>query len=454
MVPSARKSSAFCPAQLLLQLRTLPQPECYLVAYSGGVDSHVLLHAMAEIQGQCSIPVRAIHVQHGLHPAAADWAVHCQSVCQTLNIPLQVVALQLQLQPGASLEAVAREARYTACWQQALPKSMLLTAHHADDQAETVLLQLLRGAGVEGLAAMPVCRTLSSGWHGRPCLSWTRQALRQYAQQHALVWIDDPSNQNTEFDRNYLRQQVMPLLQARWPAASRTLTRSAGHIAAVLPLVQAQTEQDLAVCMNSVGRLQIAPLQRLSTVRCQQVLRAWIRQAGHPVPNQAHLSEIKDRFLKAIADRQPEVAWQNTRLRRYRGELWLLRRPVPSPPTADQLFVWPADQMMLKLPAGCGTLRCIPAAQGIPARYWQEYRISVRWRCPGMRCRPAGRQGSRSFKKLCQAYGIPPWQRPYVPLVYRSDQLIAVADVCLCIQPFTGEACYQLQWFADDSKSE
>ncbi len=444
MVPSARKPASFGSAQLLLQLRALPQPTHYLVAYSGGLDSHVLLHALAACRGQYTIPLQAIHVQHGLHPEAGHWAAHCQAVCQTLDIPLQIVAVQLQRPAGASLEAVARAARYAACQRHALPGTMLLTAHHADDQAETVLLQLLRGAGIAGLAAMPVCRTTPSGWHARPCLRWSRHALQQYAQQHALTWIEDPTNQDTDFDRNYIRQQVMPLLQARWPAAHRTLARSAGHVAAILPLVQAQARQDLADSCDPAGQLQVSALRHLSAVRCQQVLRAWICQAGHPVPDQAQLSQITDQMLNAAPEAQPQVAWQQSELRRYRDLLWLLHRPLPPPP--DRPLVWPVQEQALTLPAGCGILRRIPAEQGIPERYWQQGRVSVRWRRPGIRCRPAGRQGHRSFKKLCQDYGIPPWQRPYVPLLYLDDQLIAMAGICLCMEPVTGGTCRQLRW--------
>ena len=444
MVSSVHKSTFFCAAQLWEQLCALPQPEHYVVAYSGGLDSHVLLHALAMLQGQYTIPLQAIHIQHGLHPAAEHWAAHCQQICQALNIPLQIVSLQLQLPSGASLEAVARDARYAACQRYALPGTMLLTAHHADDQAETVLLQMLRGAGIAGLAAMPVCHTTASGWHARPCLGWSRQALHQYAQHHELTWIDDPSNQNTDFDRNYIRQRVMPLLQARWPAANRTLARSASHVAAVLPLVQTQTRKDLAKSCDADGHLQVSVLRHLPMVRCQQVLRAWIRQADHPVPNQAQLHQIIEQVLKAASDSQPQIAWEDTELRRYRGALWLLHRPLPPPPDRPQ--IWPPHMMDLTLPAGCGTLRRIPAERGIPDQYWQQGRLSVRWRRPGIRCRPAGRQGQRSFKKLCQDYGIPPWQRPYVPLLYLDDQLITVADICLCIEPVAGGT--QLQWLS------
>lgn len=448
MVPSARKLSSFCPAQLLTQLRDLPRPAHYLVAYSGGVDSHVLLHALATCRGQYMISLQAIHVQHGLHPEAGKWAAHCQAVCQALDIPLQIVSVQLQRPAGASLEAVAREARYAACQQHALPGTMLLTAHHADDQAETVLLQLLRGAGIAGLAAMPICRTTPSGWHARPCLHWSRQALQQYAQQHALTWIEDPSNQNTDFDRNYIRQQVMPLLQARWPAANRTLARSASHVAAILPLVQAQARRDLADSCDLTGHLRVSVLRELPEVRCQQVLRAWIHQTDHPVPNQAQLSEIVDQVIYAAPDSQPQIAWQNSELRRYRDVLWLLHRPLP--PLPDKPLVWPVQMQTLTLPVGCGVLRRIPAEQGLPDQYWQQGRVSVRWRRQGIRCRPAGRQGHRSFKKLCQDYGVPPWQRSYVPLLYLDDQLIAVADICLCMEPITGDTCHQLQWLRDN----
>ncbi len=449
MVPTANKISGTSPCivdRIQAVLRDLPQPEQYVIAYSGGLDSHVLLHLMATLRNQGSIPCQAIHIQHGLQTDAADWATHSQVVCQALAVPLQVAHLQLQPEPGASLEAQAREARYAALHRLAPPKSMLLTAHHADDQAETVLLQLMRGAGIQGLAAMPDCRPAPCGWHARPCLGVSRQAMQAYAEQHKLSWIEDPSNQDTDFDRNYVRQQVMPVIRARWPAASRTITRSANHLATTLPIIQAQTERDLADSLNTAGRLQVTALLALPLVRCQHVVRAWVRQAGHPVPNQAQLAEITDKVLHAAPDAQPMVGWQHSLLRRYREQLWLQTRPVPPAPAPDTQLAWPAGSTDITLP--CGTLQRIPATEGIPDRYWQQGLMSVRWRTPGVRCQPKGRQGSRTFKQLCQTYAVPPWQRAYLPLLYANEQLIAVADLCVAegITLLPDDTFSQIRW--------
>ena len=416
--------------RLLCELQKLPTPSNYLIAYSGGLDSHVLLHLLAAVREQRQIPIQAMHIQHGLHAAAEQWARHCLATCQTLDVPCTVKHLHLEPKQGESLEALARDARYAALQSALSDKGMLLTAHHADDQAETFLLQLLRGAGIAGLAAMPQCREWYQGWHARPVLTFTQAELQAYAKQHQLNWIEDPSNQNTDFDRNYLRQQIVPLLQARWPAANKTISRSAAHLADLLPIIQVQAKNALQACLNQQGNLSIKQLEKFDQATQNLLLRAWIEQAGHPTPRQTHLAQIQRSVLNAGDDTSPEVCWSNSILRRYRDELWLMsnqKHPVPQRP------VYWVDTPELELPAGCGRLTRKPATrQGIPDRLWHEGKISVRWRSEGIKCQPLGRNGQRSFKKLCQEYAIPPWQRPYLPLVYADNQLIAVADYCLC----------------------
>lgn len=214
---------SFGKAGLLSQLQSLPRPSGYLVAYSGGLDSHVLVHALAGLRAELRLPVRALHVHHGLQPQADDWVVHCEAVCRQLEIPLLVEQLDLAPGAGESIEAAARAARYAAIAKHLRRDEMLLTAQHRDDQAETLLLQLLRGAGLEGLSGMPGCRAWQGGWHARPLLDVDREALAVYARDHQLQWIEDPSNLDERFDRNYLRHRVMPLLRARWPSATTTL---------------------------------------------------------------------------------------------------------------------------------------------------------------------------------------------------------------------------------------
>lgn len=436
----------FGSAGLLEQLQSLPVPSAYLVAYSGGLDSHVLLHALAGLRSRLAVPVHAIHVHHGLQQVADDWVAHCQTVCRELDVPLAIEYLGLQPAPGESVEAVAREARYAAIARHLGDNEMLLTAQHRDDQAETLLLQLLRGAGIEGLAGMPANRAWQTGWHARPLLGYPREVLHGYALDHDLEWIDDPSNQDERFDRNYLRHQVMPALQARWPSAGATLARSAAHLGSAMHTLRALAHDDLQACLAEHGCLSVASLQELPLARRQGVIRAWVRDCGRPLPDRPRMQQIEQSVLQAGPGTSPQVSWGGVTLRRYRDQLWLIPAHRPEPPL-DPLD-WPADEPELQLPGGLGRLQRRPAAQGIADRYWHQGRVSVGWRSEGLGCRPLGREGTRPFKKLCQELGIPPWERDRVPLLFVEGQLLAVADYCLCGEEETqrGEAYSCLHW--------
>ena len=214
-------------ARLRQLLDTLPATTGYWIAYSGGRDSHVLLHLLHLLGRQLGVPLSALHVDHGLQPGSADWGRHCVRICQQLGLSCKTLVLDLSPQPGVSTEALAREARYRALFDQVPPGGTLLTAHHQDDQAETVLLQLLRGAGPSGLSAMPLHRVRADGrYHARPLLQVPAEAVAEYATRNGLQWLDDPSNAVTGFDRNYLRHQVLPRLRSRFRVrSSRRLSR-------------------------------------------------------------------------------------------------------------------------------------------------------------------------------------------------------------------------------------
>lgn len=383
-------------------LKTFPSPTAYCLAYSGGLDSHVLLHVLNRLRDELTVPIQAIHINHGLQKQADEWQQHCATVCEALQVEFRALKPQLDIQTGDSVEAKARKARYAALATVVPKGGMLLTAQHQDDQAETLLLQLLRGAGVEGLAAMPICKPWQQGWHVRPLLHVPQADLQAYAKQHALRWIEDPSNQQQQYDRNYLRHSVMPLLRGRWPGAGSTLARSAGHIAAVLPLVKSQTGRDLLFCVNEHDRLQVEALRHLTSERRYAVLRQWIRQSGYQVPNQARLQTLDGQMLQVSADSQPSITWGSVALYVYQGELWLEKQRTGELPTT--ILPWP-DTASIALPTGDRLQRRL-AANGIPQRYWQEGRLTVRWRTEGVTCKPIGRDGSRTFKKLRQATGF------------------------------------------------
>ncbi|HSP01681.1 MAG TPA: tRNA lysidine(34) synthetase TilS, partial [Thioalkalivibrio sp.] len=257
-------------------LQTLPPASRLVVAFSGGLDSHVLLHALAALCGEGFYELHAIHIHHGLNSQADAWADHCARVCRDLDVGLEVIAVNARAARGESPEAAARAARYQALASCMKEGDGLLTAHHRRDQAETLLLQLLRGAGSAGLAAMPRWQPLGSGWHGRPLLDVSREAIEDYARERDLHWIEDNSNLDARFDRNLLRQQVMPLLRARWQGVDETLARAAAHQAEGLGLLGDLARQDLEQIRGELpGTLSVSELTGLRPARIRNVLRFW-----------------------------------------------------------------------------------------------------------------------------------------------------------------------------------
>ena len=424
-------------------LESFPQPTGWLLALSGGLDSSVLLHVLTVVQERHQVPLRAVHVHHGLLPHADAWSRHCETACGQLGVPLEVVRLDLKVPSGESVEAFAREARYAALGDRLGSGEMLLTAQHQDDQAETLLLQLLRGAGIEGLVGMPACREWQNGWHARPLLGFSREQLQSWAAAQGVGWVEDDSNRDRRFDRNFLRHEVLPVMRRRWPAVAATIARSAGHLASSLDVLREEARADLAACREG-DSLDQAELFALSAARRALVLRAWCTSQGYPVPDQRRMHEIERQLTHAAGSASPRIDWAGTSLRRYRERLYLT--PNPMPPKPQGRVSWTTDRKLV-LPQAYGELRLRPGKKGVPARYWREGRISVGWPEEGMRCRIPGREGNRSLGKLCQEWGVPPWVRPYLPLVYVDQRLVAVAGYALCGQDSAeGEALLWPEW--------
>ena len=417
--------SGFDPRLIVSQLAPFAgAPRCW-VAFSGGLDSQVLLAAAAAVRDRLPGVLHAIHLDHGLHPDSAAWAQRCRCRCRSLSVPFIVRRLGLGPRRGESLEALARAARYRAFAEILDPGELLLTAHNQDDQAETLLLALLRGSGVRGLAAMPFVAPLGAGYLVRPLLGTTRAALADYACAQSLDWIEDPSNRETAFDRNYLRHRVMPVLRERWPALSATFSRSASHCAEATDLGGQLAAQTLArLAGERPGTLDVAALKGLGRPLLKSVLRLWLDRAGFRPPDARHLDRVIDEALVARRDSSPLVAWSGCEVRRYRRNLFALA-PLPDPPSPGICIDWPdgGEKGRVELPRGLGTLERCAALEG-PLR--------VRFGQSGLSCRSARAGCSRTLKNLFQKSGIPAWLRPYVPLVFGDDGLIAVAGVCAC----------------------
>lgn len=433
--------------RLLPALERLPGIRRYWVAFSGGLDSTVLLHAMAALRPRLEAELCAVHVDHGLQPAAGEWARLCRAVCDELGIPLRSFNVDARAENGASPEAAARQARYTAIRSLIEAGDCLLTAHHQDDQAETVLLQLLRGSGVAGLAAMPPMTPFAAGWHARPLLDHTRDELQAYADAHGLRWIEDPSNFDTGFRRNFLRHEILPRLKQQWPAFARTLSRSAAHNAEAARLLDEIGAEDLAaVAGPKAATLSIDALMQLSPGRLNNVLRYWLRTLGLPLPSTAHLERLHEDILKAAQDSAPLLAWPGAEVRRYR-ELLYAMWPLPA---HDSRQVVPWDLAApLDLPT-CGGRLGVQHVGGYGIRrvLLKDLAVTVRFRQGGEHCRPAGRGHTHELRKLLQESAVPPWLRERVPLLYIGDNLAAVADLFVCegYQAGAGEAGVEIEW--------
>ncbi len=442
----------FSPAALLEELQRFPPADTYWVAFSGGCDSLVLLHALAALGERLPARLRALHADHGLQPESAAWAQDCQRQCAALKVPLEIMRLELAPVPGQSLEALAREARYLALAARLAPDDFLLTAHHQDDQAETLLLQLLRGSGVSGLAAMPRLAALGAGRLARPLLGFARREIEDYARGHGLAWIDDPSNRKLDFDRNYLRHEVMPQLRARWPGLGRSLARSARHCGEAQTLIDELARRDLAAARGEGGdRLRLEVLGALPAPRCRALLRQWIRERGLPVPPTAALDRVLDEILPAARDRCPEVKWSGGEVRRFRDGVCLLRPlPVLDP---DWRRTWDGAKPLV-LPAGLGRLSLEPTTgQGIAVGRLRGAQLTVGFRQGGERCRPAGSAHSRRLKQLLQEAAVPPWERGRIPLLWLDGELAAVGDLWVCgdCAAGRGEPGLRLRWEPGDA---
>lgn len=424
----------FAPDYLLQQLRRHAAPPCYQVAFSGGLDSQVLLHALCALRDQLAAGVGAVHVHHGLHADADRWEAHCRQACDELNVAYTSLRVDGRSVQGESPEAAARAARYQALSEWLPARHCLLTAQHQDDQAETLLLQLLRGSGVSGLAAMPVMTSLGVGQHLRPLLGVNRASLHRYALEHALSWIEDPSNLSTEYDRNYLRHQVMPVLRDRWPALSSSLSRSAAHCAEADDLIGQLAENDLqAVTATHAETLSVPAFVVLPRDRQRNVLRAWLKRRTCGTPSTAVLARIINDVFYSRSDAGPCVRWGRHAVRRYRDEVFCLQQAASRDTT--RVLDWTLSSR-LTLPGAGGVLTATPVSgAGLRRTAVMAGRITVRWRKGGERCRPAGRGHQHSLKKMFQEQGVPPWERDRIPLIYIQEQLAMVPGFWVC-EPF------------------
>lgn len=405
------------------------------VALSGGRDSVALLGALVQLRKQQRwrhLQVRAVHVDHQLRPLSPEWARFCRALGRRWAVPVSVRRVEVSRERGRSLEAEARNARYAALAERLRVGECLLTAHHLEDQLETLLLQLMRGAGVRGLAAMPASTTFARGRLLRPCLELPREMLARFVARTGASFVEDDSNVDPRFDRNYLRAEVLPRLQARWPVAARVAARSAAHLAEAQSLLEELATVDLA-WLAPQGHVRLEALARLSAARQRNALRAWLHREGLALPDAVHLERIRRELPTARLDAQPIVRWAGGEVRRFRGELHALPpSAATSKRTADRprslSWRW-ARGHALALGPGLGRWRLRADPHGAIDGTSLPAVLRVRWRAGGERIALQSGGPRHTLKEILRASGVVPWERERIPLLYAGRRLVAVGDL-------------------------
>ena len=435
-------------SSLLDQLAYIQHCSRWVIACSGGLDSTVLLHLLAKkVPPPQRKPLHVVHINHKLSANADRWQAHCESLASTLNIPLTVRKVAVK-NSGQGIESAARSARYRVFADFLTMGDCLLLGHHRDDQAETVLLRLFRGSGAQGLAAIPVRRSLKFGQLLRPLLGISRQQLVDYAIKENLTWVDDESNASVTFDRNFLRLQVIPLIEQRWPKVKRQLARTATLMRQAKVLQSEVASEDLAQMDESTERcgysVSIAKLRKLSSVRTDNLLRHWITSHNHSLPNYRQLLQLKKQLWQVDQSRKDfTVRWANTELRSFQGRLYLQSIMKDSQAPVESLS-WNMSQSIILPDGGC--LSAEPTVGS--GLLIGDKQCQIRWRNGGERCRPLGRRHSQTLKKLFQEYSLEAWLRDRAPLIYLDGELAAVADLWICdgFAAMGDECGVQLRW--------
>jgi tRNA(Ile)-lysidine synthase len=416
------------------RMRTFCNIERFVVAYSGGMDSHVLLHILASIQDKLPGKIVAWHINHGLQEQAMQFQQACEGVCRSLDIEFEVFALDISKSVIAKkgMEAAARASRYQVFKRELRASDLLLLAHHQDDQVETFFLRLLRGSGVRGLSAMPQERILGKGKLHRPLLSATRDSIEQYARKYHLEWVDDLTNQDIAIDRNYLRHEIIPRLKHKWPGVATRVTTSAAICTATDGELQQQMLDILPIYLQG-KQLSVRQLNDLSPVKISYLIRVWLESLDLPLPSYKQMHNLLDQLTQLRTDSNLLVEWSGVALRHFNGYLYA---NVTQLPLDNNLYSW---DLQVKLLLENGEYR---AQQVVGCGLQLNGSVTVCFR-------PQAPSSGETIKKVMQAKAIPPWQRDAVPLVFVDKQLIAIADMWVrhscCVKDESQQGWY-LTW--------
>lgn len=436
---------AFTAQRLLHILQSFPAVNNYIAGFSGGADSTALLHALGRIQNQLDTPVSAVHVNHGLHDDADLWQSQCENFCRQNKIKLVCLKVKLENCSGKGVEAEARQLRYEAISTLLEPGACLLTAHHADDQAETLLLNLMRGSGVDGLSAMPESRPLGQGILQRPLLGFQNKALRDYLRENNIEWTEDPSNLHLNHDRNFVRHEIIPLLENRWPEVSKRLLLTRKAMTDARYLLEGLADDYLDKNLAHAFVLQVTSQAFDHVELLKLVIRRWMKNTAAPTIPAYQLESFCAQLRQANSDHKVSIAWAGWILRLYKHQLWLQTNEEVLPcPTVK----WPGDRTGVDLGSDIG--RLVLHDNGNRSRGWPgpqgELSVGARINITESVICQGGHH--KNLKNLFQQAGIPPWLRDCIPLCKLDHELVAIGDWCFSEQfaAWLSENDIKLSW--------
>jgi len=395
------------------------------IALSGGVDSVVLLHLIHQLQKTQNFTLKASHVHHGLSKNADKWVKFCEKLCTKLSVPLDVNYVKLPQKKSLGIEGEARQLRYEKLLQT--KTDLVVLAHHEDDQAETFLLQLIRGAGVKGLSSMAHFDDSRRLW--RPLLNTSRTDIESYAKKHQLKWIEDESNQNIDFDRNFIRSKVLPILKNRFKHIIKVISRSSSHLAEAQNLLDDLAKIDLKSYLKSYNykhKLQVKTLDKLSNSRAKNVLRFWLEINNQLMPSKDLLDELLRQVLTAKKDATIKIQLsRDFEIRRYKDEIYIVKKNLKGQKNYE--IIWKGESEIL-LPNGAQLNFKKVKGRGINFKFLNNQKLRIRNRQGGEFFKPDSKRPTKKIKQLLQESDLPPWEREFFPIIFVGDELAAVPN--------------------------
>ena len=395
------------------------------VALSGGIDSVVLLHLLHQLQKKYRFTLNAMHVHHGLSKNADTWVKFCEKLCEKLYVPLDVQYIQLPHKKSLGIEGEARRLRYEKLLKT--KTDLIVLAHHEDDQAETFLLQLIRGAGVKGLSSMAHFDVTKKLW--RPLLNQSKSNIKSYAKQHKLKWIEDESNQNIDFDRNFVRSKVLPILKNRFNHIVKVIYRSSAHLAEAQNLLDDLAKLDLKSYLKSNNykyKLQVKTLNKLSLTRAKNVLRYWLEMNNQLMPSKDLLDELLRQVLHAKKDAELKIELsKDYEIRRYKDEIYIVQKNQQT--NKNYEIVWNGEPEIL-LPNGAKLRFKKVKGRGISLEKIKDKNLIISNRKGGESFKPDSKRPTKKLKQLLQESDLAPWERDHLPLIFIGQDLICAPN--------------------------